>query len=330
MELYPLRFIPIYKERIWGGSTIASTFNRPIKNNNPIGESWEISAVQNNISVVQNGFLEGNTLQELIEIYMGDLVGESVYETFGVEFPLLIKYLDSQANLSIQVHPHDDLAKQRHKAYGKTEMWYVLDADKDAELIIGFSEPTTKKKFMQAVHNGTLLSKLNTIAVQKHEAYFIPSGTIHAIGKGVLIAEIQQTSDITYRIYDYDRVDEQGNARELHVDLALDAINYDDSDAGKIDFANPTNSTSEIVACPYFTTQVIHCATELTKDYVALDSFVVYMCIEGEAEIYCDSHEMEILKQGETLLIPATCSEVRIKSTQEVKLLEVYIDNDRN
>jgi len=225
MELYPIRFSPIYKEKIWGGSRLKTILNKKITSDK-IGESWEISAVQDNISLVENGFLEGNTLEEIISIYMGELVGEKIYEKFGIEFPLLFKFIDANDKLSIQVHPDNDLAKQRHQAYGKTEMWYVINAENDAEIIVGFNKEIDKYQYTKAVKENTLIKLLNKEKVKKSDAFYIPSGRVHAIGKGVLLAEIQQTSDITYRIYDWDRKDANGQERELHTEWALDAIDY--------------------------------------------------------------------------------------------------------
>lgn len=215
--LYPLKFKPILKQTIWGGDKLAYK-SKDNKIKESIGESWEISGVQDHISIVSEGALSDNTLEELIEVYMGDLVGDKIYEKFGVEFPLLIKYIDARDNLSIQVHPDDTTAKERHNAYGKTEMWYLVGADPDAELVMGFRKDTTKADYLQSLHNHTLPDLLNTEKVRKGDCFFIPAGTVHAICKGCYIAEIQQTSDITYRIYDYDRRDKNGNPRELHTE----------------------------------------------------------------------------------------------------------------
>ncbi|MEG2756019.1 MAG: type I phosphomannose isomerase catalytic subunit, partial [Mucinivorans sp.] len=208
--LYPLKFKPLYKERIWGGRELETTFGKKLPSGKVIGESWELSAVAGDVSVVSNGKLKGNNLQELIEIYMGDLVGENVYDRFGDEFPLLIKLIDAQDFLSIQVHPNDELSRQRHNAYGKTEMWYVIDHKPGAELFLGFNQEMTREKYIDYLNLGKLDELLTRYKVSKNSAYFIPAGAIHAIGKGILIAEIQQTSDITYRVFDFNRVDANG------------------------------------------------------------------------------------------------------------------------
>ena len=238
--LYPLKFHPILKKKIWGGERLAY---KSKEHDESIGESWEISAVEDNISVVSNGILADNDLQELIEVYMGDLVGDHIYEKFGVEFPLLIKYIDANDDLSIQVHPDDETAKERHNAYGKTEMWYIVDADKDASLVLGFNHEIDKATYLQALHQNKLMDLLNVQKVKKGESFFIPAGLVHAIGKGCLIAEIQQTSDITYRIYDYNRKDANGNTRELHTDLATDVIDYSYQPQHRVNYTPQDNQS---------------------------------------------------------------------------------------
>ena len=208
--LYPLKFKPILKEKIWGGRRLGEKLGKRLPAGRVVGESWELSGLDGNRSVVRNGPLKGNDLEELIEVYMGELVGDRVYERFGLQFPLLIKYLDVQQPLSVQVHPNDDLAAERHGSYGKTEMWYVIDSEKDAELCLGFNRPVTKEEYLRHVADGTLADILARVPVKPDNAYFIPAGAIHAIGKGILIAEIQQTSDITYRVFDWNRVDKNG------------------------------------------------------------------------------------------------------------------------
>ena len=239
--LYPLKFHPILKKKIWGGERLAY---KSEKHEESIGESWEISAVEDNISVVSNGILADNDLQELIEVYMGDLVGDHIYEKFGIEFPLLIKYIDANDDLSIQVHPDDKTAKERHNAYGKTEMWYIVDAEKDASLVLGFNHEIDKATYLQALHHNKLMDLLNVQKVKKGESFFIPAGLVHAIGKGCLIAEIQQTSDITYRIYDYNRKDANGNTRELHTDLATDVIDYSYQPQHRVNYTPRDNQSA--------------------------------------------------------------------------------------
>lgn len=322
--LYPLKFTPIFKHKIWGGRKLHSLLNKDVASGD-IGESWEISGVQDNVSVVSNGFLQGNSLQELIEVYMGDLVGDAVYEKFSIEFPLLVKFIDANEILSVQVHPDDKVAKERHQAYGKTEMWYIVQAEKNAELIIGFNEPVSKEKYIEALADNKLEDILNKEKVQKGDCFFLPAGCIHTIGAGILVAEIQQTSDITYRIFDWDRTDKDGNKRELHTDLAVDAIDFDYSEEYKQSYETVKNQSNELVACPYFTTNIIELDTEKNIDYSLLDSFVIYMCVEGGLEVETSAEKKVLLSKGESLLIPAIIDSVKLHVDKYAKILEVYI-----
>ena len=324
-SLYPLKFRPVYQERIWGGNRLHTLLNKEVCQNGGCGESWELSAVEGHVSVVSNGFLAGNDLQELIEIYMADLVGERVFEKFGEEFPLLIKFIDAADDLSIQVHPNDELAKKRHNAYGKTEMWYVLHADEGAMLNSGFNQPVDRQKYIEYFESGRLTEILNFEPVKAGDVFFIPAGRVHAIGKGIILAEIQQTSDVTYRIYDYNRKDKNGNLRELHTDLALDAIDFSFSKNYKTNYRIVRNKTAEVVTCEYFTTNIIEFDKEITKDISAIDSFVIYICIEGEYDI-CWNSESESIAKGDTILVPATLEEYSLKPKNGlVKVLEVHI-----
>ncbi|MDR1054502.1 MAG: class I mannose-6-phosphate isomerase [Prevotellaceae bacterium] len=326
MELYPLKFKPIYKERVWGGNKLSAVFNRKVNANNRIGESWEISAVKGNLSHVSNGFLKGNDIQDLIEIYMGEIVGDKVFEKFGIELPLLFKLIDSAERLSVQVHPNNELALERHKAYGKTEMWYVIDAKPDALIYVGFKHKISKEQFMNHINKGTLLDIMNVEKVKAGDVFFLPAGRIHAIGEGLLIAEIQQTSDVTYRIYDWGRENDPATAREMHIDLAIDAIDYNAYNKYKSDYIPKQNEAVNLVQCPYFTTNLLELNEPKTYDYTLLDSFVVYMCLHGSAEIKCAASSEHIMK-GETILIPAAIGQVKlIPHHCPVKLLEIYVD----
>ena len=247
--LYPLKFNPLFEERIWGGDQLRRKMDKKLPEGKLIGESWELSAVPGNVSVVANGKLAGNSLEELIEVYMGELVGDKIYNKFGLLFPLLIKLIDAQDALSIQVHPNDKLALERHNSYGKTEMWYVIDSEKDAELCLGFNRPVTKEEYLRHVADGTLADILARVPVKPDNAYFIPAGAIHAIGKGILIAEIQQTSDITYRVFDWNRVDKNGKGRELHTDLAADAINFAPDQHYDVTHKPEMNRSVNLVEC---------------------------------------------------------------------------------
>jgi len=288
------------------------------------GESWEISGVEGDISVAENGFLAGNTLQELAEVYMGDLLGDSIYQRFGMEFPLLIKFIDAADFLSVQVHPDDAMAKERHNSYGKTEMWYIVESDK-GQLIAGFNQELEKEKYLQHFKGGSLKEILNYEDVAPGDIYFMPAGRVHAIGAGVLLAEIQQTSDITYRIYDWDRTDDQGNPRELHTDLALDAIDFSFHKQYKTPYQSLLNSTVNAVDSPFFTTSIIHLDRPVEKDFNMIDSFVIYMCMEGTAGITYGKGEIETIKKGESILIPAELKNLALIPTEASTLLEVYI-----
>ncbi len=328
MELYPIKFEPILIDKIWGGKKLKEKLGKN-KASDTCGESWEISSIEGHVSEVKNGFLQGNDLNDLLEVYMGDLVGEEIYEKFGNEFPLLFKFIDASDVLSIQVHPDDDLAKQRHKAYGKTEMWYVLDAEKESELIIGFNKPMNKKIYLESLNNNKLATILNTEKVSSGSSFFIPAGRVHAIGKGILLAEIQQTSDITYRIYDWNRKSENGEGRELHTDLAVDAIDYEYYKKLSIDYDENKNEASNLVDSSYFTTNFLYLDKKIETDYSILDSFIVYMCLEGEFIVELDNGTKELIKKGETVLIPAIAEQVSLTPIIEAKILEVFIKPDK-
>jgi len=329
-SLYPLKFKPILKNKIWGGSRLKTVLNKNADDHNKVGESWEVSSVEGELSVVANGFLAENNIEELIEIYMGDLVGESVYERFGTQFPLLIKFIDANDYLSIQVHPDDELADERHGSSGKTEMWYIIDAVKDAELIVGFNQQMDKAKYLSYFGSGRLRDIVNFEKVQPGDVFFMPAGRIHATGPGILFAEIQQTSDITYRIYDWDRLGDDGKPRELHTELAVDAIDYEFHNSFKTAYQVLKNKSSEIVKCPYFTTNFLNFDKPLELEYHWLDSFVIYMAMEGSATIRFDTDETPVkISKGETVLIPADLKEIRlIPETENVKILEVYIEEE--
>lgn len=320
---YPIRFEPILKEKIWGGNKLKQILNKP-STSKSTGESWEISGVKDDISVVENGSLKGKSINALLEEYKERLVGEKNYKKFGFEFPLLIKFIDAKTELSIQLHPHDKIAKERHNSFGKTEMWYIMQADEGAEINVGFKKSISEAEYLEHLNSGRITELLNFEKVKKGDSFFINTGKVHAIGAGVLLAEIQQTSDITYRIYDWDRVDAEGNSRELHTDLALDAIDFEKKDDFEMEYSQLENQSSNIVACEYFTTNFLPVKGTVTKDYSDLDSFIIYMCVSGEAEI-CIGDNSEKIIQGQTLLIPAENDLVKITS-EGVELLEVYVD----
>lgn len=319
---YPIKFKPILKDKIWGGSKLRTILKKDTKSNHT-GESWEISEVEKSVSIVSNGPLKGNSLTTILSHYKGLLVGKSIYEKFGEKFPLLIKFIDAKTELSVQLHPNDQLAKQRHNSLGKTEMWYIMQADEDAKINIGFNKYVTEADYIKHLDEGKIPEILNFETVQKGDSFFIKTGKVHAIGAGVLLAEIQQTSDITYRIYDWDREDHNGNRRELHTALAIDAIDFNYSKDFKTAYKNATNTSSEISSCKYFTTNFLPVEGELTKDYSNLDSFVIYMCVSGAADITVEGNT-ETIAMGQTILIPARNNKVEISATH-CELLEIYI-----
>jgi len=354
--LYPLKFKPFFKDKIWGGDKIKKILHRPVADMKNCGESWEISAIEDNVSVVANGFFaDDNDLNELIEVYMGEMLGDKVYDKYGLGFPLLIKYIDATDDLSVQVHPDDKLAQERYGMNGKTEMWYVIQADEGAGLYVGFQEGVTRDQYWDAVESGTIDQLLRFYPVKKGDLFFIPAGTVHAIGKGVLLAEIQQPSDVTYRIFDWNRVDEQGHSRELHVDEAFDAIHFEgesvqnESDAsnvetshelsstpsaddtvkntlpaGKINYEEKFNTTSKLLRSDFFNLNEIYFEKPLKKTYTEIDSFIIYMCIEGHVHTFTDDEQFE-LRTGEVLLVPACISELNLIPEGKSRLLEVYL-----
>lgn len=319
MKLYPLQFEPILKERIWGGTKLKTFLNKPITSN-ITGESWEISTVENDVSIVANGIFKGKSLNELINELSEAVLGTKVYAQFGKQFPLLFKYLDAREDLSIQLHPNDELAKKRHNSFGKTEMWYVMQADADARLIVGFKEKSSPSAFIQNLNNKTLLHILDTKKVKQGDVFMLETGTIHAIGAGIVVAEIQQTSDITYRVYDFDRVDANGNKRELHLDLALEALNYEKIEAQRL-YSKTENVSNEVVNCNYFTTNFIPLdgTTEINKNQT---SFTVYMCVDGDFQLTVDG-ESYTYQKGDTVLIPASLTDFQLSG--KASILEIYI-----
>ncbi len=327
-KLYPLKFRPIPREMIWGGNNLQKKFGKNFPENSKIGESWEISSYPGNLSVVDNGHLKGNNIEELIEVYMGDLVGEKVFNRFGLEFPLLIKLIDARDVLSVQVHPDDELAAQRHGARGKTEMWYVLDAEPGAELIAGFNRQVSPGVFTEKLKSGKLLEILNVEKVSPGDVFFMPAGRVHAIGKGIILAEIQQTSDSTYRIYDWDRRDAKGNHRPLHIDEAMEAIDYNYTGDYKTIVEPKHNSPVLLADCQYFTTHLIDFTGVNARDYISADSFVIYICTKGEFMLEWDNGKM-LVNKGETLLIPAAISGVSLSAVTPSALLEVKINHEQ-
>ena len=318
-ETYPLTFKPIFKDRIWGGNKLKTELNKKIPNNNT-GESWEISAVANDVSIVEKGVYQAQSLADLVLQYPEAILGTKVFKNFGAQFPLLFKYLDAQQDLSIQVHPNDELAQNRHHSFGKTEMWYVMQADKKATILVGFKSDSTKKEYVDAVKKNTIVNLLDKIEVKTGDTFLLNTGTVHAIGAGILIAEIQQSSDITYRIYDFDRKDSNGNLRELHTDLALDAINYNHTNT-RHNYKNIPNVANEMVVSPFFTTKFLP-INGLVKVEKNNQTFSVYMCTNGDFEVIHKNHRYAYTK-GQTILIPAAMTQFELAGI--ATLLEITI-----
>ncbi|QEE49487.1 class I mannose-6-phosphate isomerase [Flavobacterium alkalisoli] len=319
MELYPLVFEPILKDRIWGGTKLKTDLGKNIPTQTT-GESWELSAVPGDVSVVREGAYKGKPLSELLEQFPQEILGRKIHDQFGTQFPLLFKFLDAREDLSIQVHPNDELAKQRHNSFGKTEMWYVMQADEGARIIVGFKHKSSPDEYLEHLNNKNLIEILNEVEVKKGDVFFLETGTIHAIGAGIVIAEIQQTSDITYRIYDWDRVDANGNSRELHVEQALDAMNYNTTDTQK-QYTQTLNTGNVMVDCPYFTTSYfpLNGTASVDKDG---SSFTVYICTEGEYSFKTDGKSYSFTK-GDTILVPAALKAFELSG--EATLLEICI-----
>lgn len=326
--LYPIKFKSRVKERIWGGQAILTKKGKAagrLSKDKLYGESWDLSSVSGDISVVANGFLKGNNLEEIIEVYMGELVGEKIFEQYGLEFPLLIKYLDCNDKLSVQVHPDDTLAEERHNSFGKTEAWYVVDCKPGASIYLGFKDLNlTREEYIAAVAESRLEELLNRVEVKPGDVFFIPAGTVHALGAGLEVVEVQQTSDVTYRIYDWDRVDSEGKSRELHTSLAVDAIDFEaDAELLHRKYNLGKGGEAKVIDCNYFSMTLHDVDGKKELDRSSLDSFVVYIALNGSVRIVADGAE-ETLAEGEVILIPAEANDIIIEGN--AKLMEVYIN----
>ncbi len=322
--LYPLKFDTIFKEKLWGGTKIKDVLGKdfsPLKN---CGETWEISGVPGNLTKVSEGVLKGATLPELIEEFKGDLVGDKVFEAYGSEFPLLVKFIDAAKDLSIQVHPDDKLARERHNSLGKSEMWYVFQADKGAKLISGFNRDTTREEYLQYLNSGKLTELLNEEEVEDGDCFYLPAGRVHTIGAGLLLAEIQQSSDVTYRIYDFDRLDDHGNKRELHTEQALDALDYRSYSNYKTPYKSCLNEAVPLVKSQYFQTNLLEYTTGIIREHFELDSFVIYTCFQGSAILETEGQTTEI-SMGEAVLLPRKFKSVHIKAKLGFKMLETFM-----
>ena len=322
--MYPLKFEPFLRPMIWGGEKIAA-YKGVETSVRSIGESWELSGVAGNESVVAEGEYAGRTLPELIARFRGELVGEAVYERHGTEFPLLVKFIDARQDLSIQVHPDDQLAWTRHKSNGKTEMWYVVAADEGAHLKSGFSQQLTPAEYERMVADHTLTDALCDYPVIAGDLFFLPAGRVHAICAGTFVAEIQQTSDITYRIYDYGRTGADGKPRELHTELAKDAIDYTVLPDYRSHYVAGKNREVPLVSCPYFVTSLYDLDRAFVRDLSELDSFLIVMCLEGNGVLCEDEGDEVPLRRGETLLVPASTRSVQFVPDPSLKLLTSHL-----
>ncbi|MCL2040995.1 MAG: class I mannose-6-phosphate isomerase [Bacteroidales bacterium] len=319
-----MKFHPLLKEKLWGGDKLQKIFGVNAKKESRIGEAWLLSGVEGSETVVSNGWLADNDLAELTEVFMGDLVGDKVFDNCKNQFPLLFKLIDAHEDLSVQVHPDDALAQQRGLENGKTEMWYIMQAEKESQLIAGFNTSLNKESFTKLLTQNRLEEVLNYEKVTPGDVFFTPAGRVHSIGKGILLAEIQQSSDTTYRIYDWNRTDDNGKPRPLHVAESLDAIDFQLHKEYKTCYSVEKNKTAPIVQSPYFTTNILHAGAPVRKNFADLDSFVVYLCVEGSFSVSYDG-ETTTVQVGETLLIPNVITEILIVPTPSTKVLEVFI-----
>ncbi|HIV84124.1 type I phosphomannose isomerase catalytic subunit [Marseilla massiliensis] len=316
------KFKPLLKQTIWGGERIAP-FKRLECNMGQVGESWEISGVKGQETVVDGGPYDGLTTNELVATLRDRLLGRDNYLRYGDEFPLLIKFIDAAGDLSVQVHPDDATAMRHGRKRGKTEMWYVMDSEPSATLMVGLKRSITPDEYKALVANGTICDAISRYNVKEGDCFYIPSGRIHSIGAGCFLTEIQQTSDVTYRIYDFKRKDKDGNFRELHTAEAADAIDYQVQESYRTEYDRVKNEPAELVDCPYFRTALYDLDEPMTLDYSELDSFVILIGVCGEGTLTCDDGTSATLSAGHTLLLPATTGIVGVSG--KVKFLETYI-----
>lgn len=332
IPLYPLRFRPILKQAIWGGNRILP-FKRLDEKQEGVGECWEISAIPGSESIVSEGPLQGTALPDLLDLYKSDIVGHENYRKFGNTFPLLIKFIDAYRDLSIQVHPNDEIARRKHQSLGKAEMWYIMDAAPDATLINGIKHPISYTDLEKHITDNSLTDVLQKHQVSPGNVYYIPAGRIHAIGGGIFLVEIQETSNVTYRIFDYNRKDHHGNPRELHTQLAQEAIDYKIYDNYQTHYQAQKNQPTELLSTPHFTTTLYELTQSMQCDYSELDSFVIYICLEGNCRLQTQisgaidgtSETVHTLQPGDTILLPAITRKTFISPQEHCKLLETFV-----
>lgn len=323
-KLYPLKFDTIFKEKIWGGEKIKKILAKDFSPLSNCGETWELSGVQGNISMVANGPLKQEKLTDIISVYKEDLLGKRVFDQYGEEFPLLIKFIDANEDLSIQVHPDDNVARKKHNSFGKTEMWYIMQADREATLITGFNQELDRETYLTYFNSGRIVDVLNKESVNAGDTFFIPAGRVHTIGKGILLAEIQQTSDVTYRIYDFDRPDTNGNLRELHVEDALDALDFKHYDQYKTLYDQKSNVRNELISSQFFTTNKWNIDEAVKLDYSNLDSFVILIGVSGQSGMECNG-DVVGFEMGDVYLIAASIDHIKLKPQGDFEFLEVWV-----
>lgn len=329
--LYPFKFKPRHFHKLWGGHTIARWYDDVPADYENVGESWVMSDIEKYPTEVANGSHTGDSLQDLVEVYMDELVGNSVYDTFGNQFPLLMKFIDAADDLSIQVHPDDEYAMENEHCMGKNEMWYVLPSTPDASIYLGWTQEMNASLIHAAIADGTLARYMREYKVRAGDVAPIPAGTVHAMRRNTIVAEIQENSDITYRLYDYNRVGNDGKMRPLKLDRALEVMDYAPNPAAVVSHPEPAdNGVANIAKTPYFTANVLQLDHAVQRDYAPLDSFVAFMCVEGSATITALDSESEdksvSFRLGEAVLVPASLNDIVIKPDGSCKLLEIYME----
>ena len=328
MTLYPLLFEPNLHSVVWGGNQL-----RPYKglepSDEPIGESWEVSAVPSSTSIISNGAYKGKDLISVINEQSEAILGKTVNEKYDGKLPLLVKFIDAKRDLSIQVHPNDEMAMREHGKMGKTEMWYVIKADEGAHLYAGFKEEITPQEYQQRIADGSITEVLADHQVKTGDVFYLPAGRVHAICGGILLAEVQQSSDVTYRIYDYNRPGMDGKPRELHTELAAKALDYHVEEEYRTAYSESPNKAIQIIDTPYFDVRVLEISKSFHRNMKKYDSFIITMCIEGDCKIHVRSTgEETLLKQGNSTLIPAAIADYDIIPQQgTTRILDAFIDN---
>ncbi len=323
LSLYPMKFAPVFKEKIWGGQKIQQKFSIACDGIEKCGEMWVLSAVKNDETEVLDGYFQGNTPNEMSEVFMDDFLGEDMYNKYKEEFPILLKIIDANDYLSVQVHPNDEIAEKKHGLrFGKSEMWYVLDADEGAQIVAGFNRPMDKEKLLKHIEAGTLKDTLNFETMKRGDMIYLPAGMVHAMGPGLLIAEIQQTSDVTYRLYDWDRLDDNGNSRELHIEDAAGAIDYEMKPQVIRGFSPKSNNTTPMIQTPYFSTSFVNLQTIVEKNLEIMDKFVIYFCISGSFALHHEQGK-ENVKAGECVLVPAITDKIFLIPEPGAEIIEI-------